>query len=317
MTCRSVRSRPRRRPGDRRRRSGRSADGVPWCGSSSPRSGEGEVDAVDHARRISTTPSTVAGAQRLPLVVVLARAAPTSSRASPALEGWGRLAKALVDCSGRPDDPRRRRPGGVRAGAAARARRPRRDDRGQLRLRQRPGDGRPSSPASRSPSTSSAGAEPGPPHRRAEPRGGRPGRRRRRRRGPARLPPQSVDEDPARWPTDDPPTARARGRRADPGDVDRQLRRPRGRRRDRRRRTACSSCAPLGAQRRHRLGHDRRPPDRHRRQPADGAGRHARHPGVAEGGPLRRRSATPSTCRSSRSSTRPASTRARTSSGGA
>ena len=45
--------------------------------------------------------------------------------------------------------------------------------------------------------------------------------------------------------------------------------------------------------------------------------RHARHPGLAEGRPLRRRSATPSTCRCSPSSTRPASTRARTSSGGA
>ena len=83
-----------------------------------------------------------------------------------ALEGWGRLAKALVDCSGdRADDRRRRRPGRVRPGAAARRRRPRRDDRGELRVRQRPGDGR--------------GV-----HRRADP--DRRARRRRRARPPHR-----------------------------------------------------------------------------------------------------------------------------------
>ena len=86
---------------------------------------------------------------------------------------------------------------------------------------------------------------------------------------------------------------------------------------DRRRRRAARAARPVGAERGHRVRHDRRAAGRHRRQPAARPRRHARHPGVAEGAPASWRSATRSTCRSSRSSTRPASTRARTSSGGA
>ena len=109
--------------------------------------------------------------------------------------------------------------------------------------------------------------------------------------------PSSVDDDPPRWPTDDPVDRLCpEAGRPDPADVDRQLRRAPGRRGDRRRRQPARGPRPLGRQRRHGVRHDRRPPDRHRRQPADLARRHARHPGVAEGGPVRRRSATPSTC---------------------
>ena len=70
------------------------------------------------------------------------------------------------------------------------------------------------------------------------------------------------------------------------------------RRGDRRRRQPARDPRPLGGQRRHRVRHHRRAPDRHRRQPAARPRRHARHPGVAEGGPVRRRCATRSTCRS-------------------
>ncbi len=77
------------------------------------------------------------------------------------------------------------------------------------------------------------------------------------------------------------------------------------------------AAAELRAEPGHRPRPARRPAGRHRRQPADAPRRHARHRGVAQGGPLRRSGATRSTSRSSRSSTRPASSRAATSSGGA
>ena len=78
------------------------------------------------------------------------------------------------------------------------------------------------------------------------------------------------------------------GRRADPAGVHRQLRRPRGRRGDRRRGQPAGDPRALGGERRHGVRDDRWTADRHRRQPADRAGRHARHPGLAEGRPLRR-----------------------------
>ena len=101
--------------------------------------------------------ATVARTEGMPLVVVMASTGADIVEGVAALEGWGQLAKALVDCSGIvPDDHGRRRPGGVRTGAAARRRRPRRDDRDQLRVRQRPDDGRGVHRRARSPPTSSA-----------------------------------------------------------------------------------------------------------------------------------------------------------------
>ena len=101
--------------------------------------------------------------------------------------------------------------------------------------------------------------------------------------------PDSVDDEPPAWPCRRPRRPRLPGSgRADPTRVDRQLRRPPGRRGDRRRRQPAGGPGPLGRQRRHRVRHRRRAPDRHRRQPAAGARRHARHPGLPEGGPLRR-----------------------------
>ena len=76
--------------------------------------------------------------------------------------------------------------------------------------------------------------------------------------------------------------------RADPGLVDRELRRPQGGGGDRRPRLAARAAVEVGDEHRHRVRHRRRPAGRHRRQPADVARRHDRHPGLPEGGPVRR-----------------------------
>ena len=100
--------------------------------------------------------------------------------------------------------------------------------------------------------------------------------------------PDHADAAPPRWPLARPARpAVPRGGRADPRVVHRQLRRAAGGRRDRRRRLAARGARPLGGQRGHRVRHHRRPPDRHHRQPADEPRRHARHPGLAEGGAVR------------------------------
>ena len=104
--------------------------GLRWCPLSSTAS-----SIVGHA-------TCTARDQGLPLVVVMASTGADIVEGIAALEGWGQLAKGLVLLGDRADDPRRGRAGGIRTGAAARRRRPRGDDRGQLRLRQRPGDGR-------------------------------------------------------------------------------------------------------------------------------------------------------------------------------
>ena len=237
-----------------------------------------------------------------------------------ALEGWGRLAKALVDCSGVVptivvvDGPAVSGPALLLGVADLVVM-----TEASYALRQRPGDGRGvHRRADRRPTSSAAPASwPATPacRRSSWPTGTAAIEAvgdllaylpEQRRRGAAAL----ADRRPGR-------PAVPGGRRADPADVDRQLRRAPGGRGDRRRRQPARAARPLGGQRGDRVRDDRRAPDRHRRQPAALARRHAGHPGVAEGGPLRRRSATPSTCRSSRSSTRPASTPARTSSGGA
>ena len=75
--------------------------------------------------------------------------------------------------------------------------------------------------------------------------------------------------------------------------------------------------AGVRAEPRDRARHARRATGRRRREPARAPRRHDRHRGVAQGGPLHRLVRQRSTCRSSRSSTRPASSRAATSSGAA
>ena len=100
--------------------------------------------------------------------------------------------------------------------------------------------------------------------------------------------PDHVDQEPPRWPNDDPadrPCPEAG--ELIPGIVDGELRRPQGGGGDRRPRLAARAAFEMGDQHRHRVRHRRRPPGRHRRQPADVARRHDRHPGIAEGGPVR------------------------------
>ena len=260
-----------------------------------------------------------ARAEGMPLVIVMASTGSDIVEGIAALEGWGRLARALVDCSGIVptiivvDGPAVSGPAlllgvadlvvmtetsyafvngpvmveeftGVRI-SDRRARRRRRA---------------------------------GPAHRRAEPRRRRPRGRHRRRRRAARLPALErrrraaplADRRPRR-------PAVPRGRGADPDDVDGQLRRPPGRGRDRRRPTAARDPRPVGRQRRHgasprsTASRSASSPTSRSRWPARSTSRrHRRRPASSP-------SATPSTCRSSRSSTRPASIPARTSSGGA
>ena len=79
----------------------------------------------------------------LPLLGVIASSGADVHDGVAALHGWGTAARALTKCSGRvPVLLAATGPGGVRPGAAARPGRPRRDDRGRLRLRQRPAHGR-------------------------------------------------------------------------------------------------------------------------------------------------------------------------------
>ena len=179
---RRRRSRPRSTAG--RRPTGRVGRARRDDGVGLPRRAAVVDDVVDRRDGRRT-----ARAEGMPLVVVLASTGADIVEGIAALEGWGRLAKALVDCSGdRADDRRRRRPGGVRTGAAARRRRPRRDDRGQLRLRQRAGDGRGVHRRAGDDRRARRRRRAGPPHRRAEPRRRRPRGGRRGRRRPARLP---------------------------------------------------------------------------------------------------------------------------------
>ena len=106
---------------------------------------------------------------------------------------------------------------------------------------------------------------------------------------PPRLPAAHTDEEPPRWPTDDPPDRPTPEAGAAPADDRRgQLRRAR---RDR-----CAivddglvvrAAEPVGAERRHGLRHHRRPAGRDPGQPALGHRRHPRHPGIAEGRPVR------------------------------
>ena len=259
--------------------------------------------------------------QRLPLVLVLSSMGADIDEGLPALHGWGRLAAALAECSGSVptiaivDGP-------AVSGPAL-----------LLGLADLVGDDR--SRATRSSTVRSmveqfTGVQ-------IVDRGARrlrqPGAPRGCRRALivddreaavamveellAYLPDHVDEEPPALAERRSRRSPVPRGRRADPGVVDRQLRRPQGGRGDRRRRTRCSSCGRRGR------------PTSSPRSPRSTAGRSAssptsrcRSPARSTSRPRRRRpgssrSATPSTCRSSRSSTRPASTPARTSSGGA
>ena len=129
--------------------------------------------------------------------------------------------------------------------------------------------------------------------------------------------PDHVDEEPPRWPSDDPADRRCPEagelipasstgsydvRKVAEAIVDRRL--------------TARAAVEVGDEHRHRVRHGRRATGRHRRQPADVARRHDRHPGLAEGGSVRRVLRRLQRAARSRSSTRPASIRARTSSGG-
>ena len=147
----------------------------------------------------------------------------------------------------------------------------------------------PSSPASWSTTTSSAAPCPTPASP-ARPRWWCPIRtpRSRRRRPAAGLP--AVERRPGAAPLAVHRPRRSQmpgGRRAHAGHLDRQLRRAGGDAGDRRRRRDPRAARAVGPEHRHRLRHDGRPPDRDPRQPTARPGRHARHPGVAEGGSVR------------------------------
>ena len=284
------------------------------------------MDASERRGALSSTASgTLAEAaraakdQRLPLVAHIASSGADIVEGMAALHGWGQAAKAIADCSGVVpvimvvDGPAVSGPAlllgladfvvmtaasyaflsgpAMVAEFTGRGHRQRRARRvGRARPPERRGDAR-RRPTRRRPSWPSRAARlPAVAHRR--------GAAAVAQRRPARPP------DPG-------------GGRAPAHDDDRQLRRARRDGGDRRRRDRARAPGAVGAEPGHRLRHDRRTPGRHPRQPAAGHRRHARHPGLAEGRPLRRRSATRSTCRSSPSSTRRASTPARTWSGGA
>ena len=235
-----------------------------------------------------------------------------------ALHGWGTAARALTRCSGRvPVLLAATGPGRVRPGAAARPGRPRRDDRGRLRLRERPAHGRDlhRRVARQRPSSAAPASTPRAPGVAAlvVPDAERGHRRPRR---PARLPPVGhrrgatplVDRR-SRRPAD------PRGRRVHPRLPHRRLRRARRRPRASSTTASCSSCGRAGRR-------TSSPPS-----PRSAAGRSASSPTSRWPSPARStsrprrrapgscRSATPSASRCSPSSTRPASTRARTSSG--
>ena len=216
---------------------------------------------------------------------------------------WGRAARAITECSGIVPVLM------VAAGPAvsgpalvARARRPGGDDRGCVRVRERPADGER--------------------HHRREHRHRR-ARRRQRARARTRDSPHSSSPTPRprsrrsatcsgscprtstscrRTGSSDDPPDRATPELRDlvPGvehgsyDVRDAIRSIAD---DGERHRAASE---LGRQPRHRARGDRRPSGRLRRQPAAVDRRHARHRRVAEGRSLRRTSATRSTCRSSR-----------------
>ena len=181
----------------------------------------------------------------------------------------------------------------------------------RLRLRQRPDDGRRVHRRAHRHRRARRRQRARPPHRRGV-------ARRRRHRGRASttvaellvVPPRAHRRDAARAGRPTIPLDRLTPEAGElhPDVVDRQLRRPRRHRAPSSTTASCSSCASrwapnlvtafatIGGR---PVGIVANQPHRPRR--------HARHPGVAEGRPLRRRSATRSTCRSSRSSTRPAS----------
>ena len=112
----------------RSRRSGGSAiAGVVWVEFDAGERRRG-VLLVDRRRRSSRSRPSPPWQQRLPLVLraVVERRRHRRGHAPPSTAGVA-LAAALAECSGIvPDDRRRRRAGGVRPGAAARPRRPRR-----------------------------------------------------------------------------------------------------------------------------------------------------------------------------------------------
>ena len=260
----------RSRHAGRRRaaRRGRSTGGSRcwWIGRSQRAPRRAVVDRVgEPGRGGHDAPCT----ERLPLVCLIASSGADLPEGMAALHGWGRAARALADCSGivpvimAVTGPAVSGPAlllGLADHVVMTERR--------LRLRERPGHG-------------------GRVHRR------RDRHRRARRRGratpahsgvatlvvaddgrgagggrrPARLPARpTTTTSRRRWPTDDPPDRLTPEAGAlMPAVGDRQLRRARRDARHRRRRRAPRAAGALGAEPRHRLRHDRRPPGRHRR----------------------------------------------------
>ena len=112
------------------------------------------------------------------------------------------------------------------------------------------------------------------------------------------LPSNNLEDPPYIAPEDDPERLLPGAHRAHPRLAEQALRHEEGHRRGRRRRRLPRGLPLLGRQHRHRLRPHRRPRRGDRRQPAPGAGRHARHRRLREGAPASCGRATPSTSRS-------------------
>ncbi len=152
----------RRSPGGAGRRPSASSTAARSCSTSTPTSAAARCRRPPPRRW--PRPPTTARAERMPAGGLhrLERA-PTSSRAwPPSTAGAGRPGPSPTAPASCPVDLRGDRPGRVRSGAAPRPGRPRRDDRGRLRLRERARRWWPSSPAWSSTPTSSAARPPTP-----------------------------------------------------------------------------------------------------------------------------------------------------------
>ena len=227
----------------------------------------------------------------LPLLAIIASSGADVNDGVAALHGWGMAARMLTRCSGRVP-VLIAATGPVLSGPALLLgpRRPGGDDRGRLRVRQRP-------PMVETFTGESLDA--------TELGGADVHRGHHRRRRPSSSPMQARPSRPCStcWPTSRRSSTRSRPAGGPTIPVDRPT--PEA--------GACIPASPtggydvrdvarsivddgdllelrarLGAEPRHRLGDDRRSARRHRRQPADVDRRHPRHPRVAEGRPVRR-----------------------------
>ena len=293
---------------------GRSCGSGSRAGSTTARSASRGGETVERAVRL-------AGELRIPLVGELDTSGAELREHVAALHAWGKLAREVALRLGRrPDRARGDRRVRVGPGARARAVRRRGHDRRRVRVRHRARSRRPSSPACTSPRDELGSARV---HARQsgvatlvvadEDAGAR-----RAARHP-RLPPRPPPRRSARATTSDDPRDRVVRTRGGRGarTADGVLRRAHRHRRRRRRRLVPRAAAAV------------RTEPRHRARPASTVGPSASSPtspqqraGTLDIEASRKaarfvRGATTSTSRSSRSSTRPASSRAATSSGAA